>query len=215
MKAKQRLVWMSILLGLVTLACQTRVLEIVSPSGRALFAEDFEAVNGKWQEYELPEGQVAYAEGGLRFQVWEANSQLWSTPNVCFKDVHLEVEARKLDGGENDLFGLICRGQKEGGYYAFLISSDGYYGIGRLQDDQLHILGEGAMPPSEIIQQGQALNRIGADCMGDLLALWVNGVKLAEYRDEMYQSGDVGLFAGALAADGTEVVFDNFTVLKP
>jgi hypothetical protein len=215
MKAKQRLVWMCILLGLATLGCQTTVLEFVSPSGRALYSDDFEAPNGNWQEYELPEGQVEYAEGGLRFQIWEANSQLWSTPNVRFKDVHLEVEARKIDGGENDLFGLICRGQKAGGYYTFLISSDGYYGIGRLQDNQVHILGEGAMPPSEIIQQGQARNRIGADCTGDLLALWVNGVKLAEYRDVTYKSGDVGLFAGVLGAEGTEVVFDNFTVYKP
>lgn len=203
------------MLGLATLACQTRALEIVAPSGSVLHFDDFEAPNRDWREYELPKAQVGRAEGGLRFDIWGMNIQLWSTPDVRFKDVHLEVEALKTGGSENDLFGLICRGQNAGGFYTFLISSDGYYGIGRLQDNQVSILGEGAMPPSEVIQQGQARNRIGADCTGNLLALWVNGVKLAEYRDETYKSGDVGLFAGALGAQGTSVVFDNFAVYKP
>ena len=215
MNTKQRLVWMFITLSLAMIACQLNFLELFSSPNSILYADDFETTQGDWQEYQFPEGQVGYSQGGLRFQVWQSNSQLWSTPDVHFRDVHIEVEAQKISGDENDLFGLICRGQKNSGFYAFLISSDGYFGIGRLQDNQMHILGDGAMPPSEIIRQGQTSNQIRADCVSDILAVWVNGFKLADYRDEVYTSGYVGLFVGTLGAQETEVVFDNFVVSKP
>ena len=72
-----------------------------------------------------------------------------------------------------------------------------------------------AMQPSETIKQGAASNHIRADCVGDSLSLYVNGEKLASANDSEYSNGDVGLLAGAFDTTGTDIHFDNFSVLKP
>jgi hypothetical protein len=72
-----------------------------------------------------------------------------------------------------------------------------------------------AMLPSEDIAQGKAINHLRADCIGETLSLYVNGVLLKSVRDPDYTTGDVGLLAGTFEEPGTEVYFDSFTVLKP
>jgi hypothetical protein len=43
----------------------------------------------------------------------------------------------------------------------------------------------------------------------------VNGQKVAEQTDDDFAAGDVGLFAGAFEKPGTDIHFDNFSVLRP
>ncbi len=58
-------------------------------------------------------------------------------------------------------------------------------------------------------------NHIRADCIGRRLRLSVNGQFVAEASAAEWQRGDVGLIAGSYALPGTEVLFDNFSVLRP
>jgi len=118
-------------------------------------------------------------------------------------------------GNDDNLFGVTCRVQTTQDFYAFLISADGYYGIYKHQDDKFQLLGQNAMLPSEVIQQGNQVNHIRADCIGNTLSLHINGVKIAETQDDQYTRGDVGLIAGALSDPGVDIHFDNFTVFKP
>jgi hypothetical protein len=72
-----------------------------------------------------------------------------------------------------------------------------------------------ALQPTDAIHQGSALNHIRADCIGDTLTLYANGVKLAEVKDTRFPKGDVGLIAGTYDAPGTDIRFDDFTVYQP
>jgi hypothetical protein len=71
------------------------------------------------------------------------------------------------------------------------------------------------MQPSDAILQGNATNRLRADCLDSTLALYANGVRLAEVNDADFSSGSVGLIAGTFETPGTEIMFDNLSVLKP
>ena len=100
-------------------------------------------------------------------------------------------------------------------FYFFFTSSDGYYGLGKVVNGNQQLIGDEAMQPSEVINQGEAANQVRADCVGSTLAIYVNGVKLAQYEDTDFTSGDVGLIAGSFDNPGTDIHFDNFKVYKP
>jgi hypothetical protein len=127
----------------------------------------------------------------------------------------LEVDATHPGKAMDDDFGFVCRAQDRRNFYYLVVSSDGYYGIGKVVDGENTLIGSEAMPPSEAIVQGPASNHLRADCIGDTLTLYANGVHLASVRDSRFERGEVGLLAGALGAAGTEVFFDNFTIINP
>ena len=62
---------------------------------------------------------------------------------------------------------------------------------------------------------GSASNHIRADCVGDTLTLYVNGMQLAQVKDARFPAGDVGLIAGTYATPGTDIRFDDFIVYQP
>jgi hypothetical protein len=160
------------------------------------------------------DGITDYADGYYRMRQ-RSRRDIWANPGLSFTDVRLEVDASKVGGDDNNDFGLICRYQDSNNFYFFVISSDGYYGIGKVKGGQQFLIGMESMPPSEKINQGNASNQLKADCVGNTLALHVNGEKLTEQTDMDFASGDVGLIAGAFDNPGTDIHFDNFIVMRP
>jgi hypothetical protein len=136
-------------------------------------------------------------------------------PGLNFSDVHLEADMIKVIGLSDDMFGLVCRAMDPENYYFFVISSDGYYGIGKMMDGEQSILNSPGMLPSEIISQGKTKNHLGADCIAERLALSVNGRELASAVDFDLSMGDVGVLAGTLMDTENVVLFDNFSVTNP
>lgn len=155
-----------------------------------------------------------YDGGGYRILVNTLQANFWSTPHKDFTDARIEVEAGKLGGPDENRIGLICRSDGKA-YYFFIISSDGYYGMGIFKDGQASLLGQSEMQSSDKIIIGSAVNHLRADCNGDDLVFYVNGTKLAEVHDPTLQHGDVGLLAGSFNQPGVDIVFDNFIVIKP
>jgi hypothetical protein len=100
-------------------------------------------------------------------------------------------------------------------FYFLAISSDGYYGIGKVKEGIQELLGSSKMPPSEVIVKGQSRNHLRADCIADQLALYANGHLLASAQDAEFIRGRVGLMAGTLGAGAVDVLYDNFSVLAP
>jgi len=181
-----------------------------------LFQDDFSDPSSGWDRINQPEGITDYEDGAYRIFVNTINTDIWANPGLDFGDVRLEVEATKVGGNDNNDFGVICRYQDPDNYYFFILSSDGYYGIGKVKDGVQTLIGVDAMPPSEAIIQGDATNRLRVDCIGPLLSLYANDEFLDQYEDTDFSSGDVGLIAGTSPeAPGTDILFDNFQVLKP
>ncbi len=221
--------WIALgLLGLLAClaACRPLLGDPATPdAARLLFKDDFSDPASGWvastdrgASGAYADGVYAdgvYADGVYQLSVSQANLDLWATPGLELADVSLEVDAIKTGGDRDNRFGLVCRMVDPAHYYVFLISSDGYYGIGKIQANQARLLGSEAMLPSEKIPRGSAYLHLRADCVQDRLALYVNGEKISEVRDSEYPRGDVGLTAGAYTPAGTQILFDNFRVAKP
>lgn len=208
-----------VLLALVLSACQELPFSLESlevSSGEVLFQDDFSDSGSGWDRIsQQPSGTLDYADGSYRIFVSESYRMLWASPGLNFEDVQIEVDATSLTVLQDDNFGVICRAKDQDNFYFLVISSDGYYGAGKVKQGVQSLIGMPAMLPSESIYQGHSANHLGADCIGDTLNLYANSVLLASVEDAEFDSGEVGLIAGTFENPGTEVYFDNFTVLKP
>jgi hypothetical protein len=183
-------------------------------SGSVLFQDDFALPISGWDRFKTTEGTMDYNASGYRMLVNSLNTNFWSTPHKNFADVRMEVDAGKLGGPDENRIGLICRYTGDD-YYFFLISSDGFYGIGIYKSGQAVLLGQSEMQTNSNIKTGLAVNHLRADCAGDKFTFYVNGFQVASVQDATLKSGDVGLLAGTFAQPGVDVIFDNFVALKP
>jgi hypothetical protein len=204
----------------LSLACSTTAPAISAPqdqtalSGSVLFQDDFARPISGWNRFTAAEGTMDYDAAGYRMLVNAPNTNFWSTPNKNFADVRMEVDAGKLGGPDENRIGLVCRFTGDD-YYFFLISSDGYYGIGIYTGGQAVLLGQSELQLNSNIKKGLAVNHLRADCTGDTLTFYVNGFQVVSVQDARLKSGDVGLLAGTFTQTGVDVIFDNFVALKP
>ncbi len=160
------------------------------------------------------EGILGYDGGSFRMLVNALQANFWSSPGRDFSDVRLEVDAGKLGGPDENRMGLICRYWGDQ-YYFFLISSDGYYGVGIYTNGQTALLGQSTMRYGQAIKTGAAVNHLRADCSGDLLSFYVNGFLMTQVHDPSLKHGDVGLLTGTFSQPGVDVIYDNFVAARP
>jgi hypothetical protein len=206
---------------LAALACALpQIGDILGTSAPAvpsnvLFQDDFSDPSSGWDTVIADEGITNYADGVYRIFVNTINSDVWANPGLEFSNVRIEVDANKTGGEDNNDFGLICRYLDSENFYFLIISSDGYYGIGKVSGGEQKLIGSQSMLPSELIRQGATTNRLRADCLGSKLSLYVNDQFLTQVEDADFTSGDVGLIAGSIDSPGVDIHFDNFQVLKP
>lgn len=199
----------------LVLACN--LVEITAEPGTVLFQDDFSHPSSGWDRYQDDTYLSNYEAGGYRIKVFKPETDVWSNPRLNFADVRIEVDATKSEGPEDNVFGVLCRYQDPKNFYFFLVSSDGFVGIGLNKAGRRRVLsdeGESLLPSSAVVK-GEATNHLRADCIGYQLRLYVNGVAVAEARAEEWPSGDVGLIAGTYEEPGTDIMFDNFSVLQP
>ncbi len=204
---------------LIALACQavtSGTTQGGSPAAEnVLFKDDFSDPSSGWDRVSVSDGVTDYVDGVYRIFVNTSNTDVWANPGLNFDDVRIEVQATKVGGDDNNDFGIICRYQDNANFYFFVISSDGYYGVGKFVQGEQKLIGSESMPPSEKINTGNATNHLRADCVGNKLRLYVNDELLTEVEDSDFTSGDVGLLAGSFDQPGTDIHFDDFVVLKP
>ncbi len=143
------------------------------------------------------------------------NADAVSDPGLDFKDVRVQVEATRVDGPSNNLFGLVCRYQDPGDFYFFAVSSDGYAGIGISKGGHRHLLSHETLLPSSKILTGSATNVLRADCIGYELNLYVNGNLVSQAQAAEWTEGGVGLMVGSYEQAGVEIAFDNLSVTQP
>jgi hypothetical protein len=187
----------------------------LGPPGQVLFEDDFSDQGSGWDRTQDSDGGADYADGIYRIWVTTKQADYWATPDKNFADVRLQVTATKAAGPNDNDFGVICRLQDNDNFYAFLVSSDGFYGIMKMQAGERAMIGQDAMLSTKAIRQGDAANDLIAECIGDHLALHVNGQLVADVTDSSFGSGDVGLIAGTFDQTGVEIHFDDFVVHQP
>ena len=187
---------------------------VKSAPGTVIVQDDFNSPVSGWDHLKYEEGIMDYYNGGYRMHVDLSDINMWATPKKDVADVRLEVDAGKLDGPDENRIGLICRSDGSN-YYFFIISSDGYYGVGLFRGGQTHLIGQDQMLPSTAIHVGMAVNHLRFDCQGPQLTAFVNGLQLAQVQDTTLQHGDIGILTGSFQATGVDIVYDNFVALAP
>lgn len=195
------------------LACQYFQLPV--QPGDVLFQDDFSRSSSGWDRYQDATYRADYSEGRYRITVAVPETDAWANPRLHFEDVRVEVEATKLGGPNDNVFGVLCRYQDPRNFYFFLLSSDGYVGVGAYKDGRRKLLSDSSLLPSLAVSQGAATNLVRADCIGYKLDLYVNGYLVSQAQAAEWMEGDVGLMAGTYEEPGADIGFDNFTVRKP
>ena len=208
--SRTNLIAILLFVSLLVAACS-----VTADPGEVVFQDDFSRPVSGWDRYNDPTYSSDYYEGGYRIHVLEPNTDAWASPRLDLADVQIEVDATKLGGPDDNVFGVLCRYKDSRNFYFFLVSSDGYTGIGVYKDGRRRLLTDDSLLPSEAVNRGNALNHIRADCDGYQLRLHVNGILVAEAQAAEWPRGDVGLIAGTYDQAGTEILFDNFSVLQP
>jgi len=189
--------------------------DLEQKAGSVIYADDFSDPPTGWGTWDRGGALVEYHDGGLRIRIDETHSDFWSVAGQDLADAQIQVDAAMLGGPSDNDFGIICRYQDRDNFYMLVISSDGYYGAAKLKNGLYSMIGVDQLQYSSVIAQGQATNRLRADCVGDALSLYVNGQKLIEVRDDDFLEGDVGLIAGSYTVKGVDILFDNFVVTQP
>jgi len=208
------------LLVFLSLACSlSRVSQLFGEyptnPGDLLFQDGFSDTSSGWDRVRTADGMTDCEEDQYRIVVNTANADYWANPGLGFRDVSIEVDAGKAAGPDDNDFGILCRYLDTENFYFMIISSDGYYGIGIVQNGEQNLLEPPQMYHSEAINPGNQANHIQAVCSGSRLALYVNGVLLAEATDSTFQEGDVGLIVGSFDEPGVDIWFDNLMITVP
>jgi hypothetical protein len=158
---------------------------------------------------------MGYSNGGYLISVDLTFAPIWSIRNQDFDDISLEVDAARTAGPQDGYYGLVCRHLDGENYYTLVVAENGFVGIGIVEDgEKLRFLQEGVAPDGVLKPEGTP-NHLRADCIGDSLVLYANGVKVAEVTDATFDSGVSGLLAGTLKEAGLRVLFDNLTARVP
>jgi hypothetical protein len=179
-----------------------------------VFEEDF-SEDSSWAELEGDGWSIGFSSRGYLISVDISHAPIWSVRNQEFEDVSLEVDAARIAGPQDGYYGLVCRHLDGDNYYALVIGDDGFFGIGIVeQGEKLRFLQEGIAPP-EVLMPAGTPNLVRADCIGNSLILYANGVKLAEIADDTFDAGDSGLLAGTRKGAGLQVLFDNLAARIP
>ena len=183
--------------------------------GGILFQDDFSDPQSGWGTYQDTNGAMNYESGSYRILVDVPDTWFWTTPGIRFSDASIEVQAEKVAGPKDNVFGLLCRYTDDNNFYLLVISSDGYYAILKRLAGVTTVFGDQGMQYSQVIHQGDTTNTLRADCIGNSLTLYANGTRLVQVDDSALSEGEPGLIVGTFGTAGANIVFDNFIVTQP
>ena len=185
------------------------------PPSDIIFQDDFSSPASGWEIGEYDSGDVGYKDGVYFVTSTDESQAMWGVANRTFDNCVIEVDATQVASGpeSDNAYGIVCRDQGDGDGYYLRISGDGYYSIAIAQGGEFEALAD--WTDSDVINQGNATNRIRAICDGSTLALFVNGQRLVIVEDSTFTQGDIALTATTYESKGTEVHFDNLVVRTP
>lgn len=167
----------------------------------------------EWEFYrDTAQGIFFGIEDGAYWARLEQGGIAWTLNGTPHTDVLIEVNTLQYSTERDNGYGVVCRGSASNtgdGYY-FLISGDGAYTIRRGATGTIDPLI--AWTTHSAIGQDANPNQMRVACVGDYLALWVNGEFIADIHDNRYSSGFAGITAVAPLGTPVEVRFDNYVI---
>ena len=187
---------------------------VTATASPSLVLEDDFTVRTGWHTETQPGFEMYYQAGGYRIHNRNTDSNVSSTRTFEHQDIRVEVDAAMVSVPAGGYYGVVCRFQNLQNLYAFVIGSDGFHAIVKIQNSEVSFLEEGRADNGPILLEGE-VNRVTGICQGSQLALEVNGQRLLEAEDLTFVSGNVGLLVGNREQPGSLVHFDNFALHEP
>ena len=184
-----------------------------------LFEDDFSAGMNVWGTGTDADSAVEYVDETLNFQIFTNNYSVRTSANdKDYENVHIEVTVINNQTDATAAFGLICYMQFiDDSHYYFAVTPAGEYAIGKasLALDDVLLTNNGEWADSDLIAKNAASYRVGADCGGGKLTLYVDGQEIASSNDTTYTTGGFAVFAWS-GPDSTltDVSFDDFVMTK-
>jgi hypothetical protein len=181
-------------------------------TGEQLLDESFDTPRA-WDTYNLQGALLGVTNGAYRIQAG-ISQYVFGLYHASYDNVVIEAEAYLKSDYRKGIFGVMCRASSAGKGYYFVISADGNFSIRRGAGNAVDPLVQWQATTALNTQTGRNLLRVV--CVGDYLALYINGQFVADTTDRYYRRGSIGLTAAlpirAKANDVIEVVFDNVRV---
>lgn len=145
-----------------------------------------------WEFYE-EDSRFVMVEDGVYIGEVEDNQIIWGQNTEEFDDGIIEVLASQDGGSDNNAFGIMCRAHEDNNIegYHFWITSDGFAAIVMYEEDDGYTNLTDWVETDVVNRHDE--NVIHAVCVGEYLALYVNGELLAEVEDDTYDEGVTGL----------------------
>lgn len=205
--------------------------------GDVLYASSFDDAGDEW---ELSESRLSSRiEGGiLKIDVGAENSAPFVPTRWAFADFDARVVTAAVGGPQENGFGMVFRLRDPQNYYSFIITSDGYYRLGKAVNGVEREVST-YIPSDAILQDFGAGNTIRVVGIGDTFRFYVNGEQVQlclpddpngsstysggqcfgtmvdEYVDSTHSAGKIGLIAASSREPDVSAVFDNLVVLQP
>jgi hypothetical protein len=198
----------------LALICFTLLFTASCSTGEVLYTDDFSDAESGWDIYNGDAGISEYLNGSYLINVKEPQFDRWALAHQEFENVSVQVDATKINGTDDNNYGIICNYMGLDQFYMFLISSDGYYMIQKKTAEGIYYLSGEWFEESEQIKTGDETNTIRAVCGEGKLSLFINNKLVDEVMDSEYTKGDVGLMAGTFNVGNVNISFDNFIVKK-
>jgi hypothetical protein len=125
-------------------------------------------------------------------------------------DVAIEVDATVVQPADDAFYALMCRLQDFDNFYGFAIVEGGSVSIFEIRRGFTSEL-TSASADVDLA----ATHRVRAECVGERLALVVDGAEVAQVTDTTFDTGAVGFLAETRGEPGFTVEFDDLAVREP
>lgn len=206
----------------ITIQTEEVPTEEVQIPANVFFSDDFSVDSAEMETYSGDDGSAG-TENGVYVIRSTGDLWQWGKSNSQFEDVVVEADVTMIAGPANDNagFGILCRlAEKEDTSvdgYMLAISGDGYYSIRSIASSTMTALVDWTF--SDVINQGNATNRIRATCSGSDLTLEVNGQLVASASAIAGGSPSGSIAFAAISFETAEAYaeahFDNMIVSQP
>lgn len=134
-------------------------------------------------------------------------------PDSVPDDFILEGTMAAVSGPDFNGYGLAYRALDADRYTVFAVGSDGYYGVLRVESDDMTALVEWQQFPH--IRRGAQTNRLRVACSGRSCDFYINDEYAASVEDDSWLHGDFGLWVRSFEEEVVAVEFDAVRVWEP
>jgi len=187
----------------------------VTPIRTVLFQDDLTVDDGNWDLNDTENTERSIANGQYIMEIKTAGITAWGGHSSLesLGDFILDVDLTKLDGPDNNEFGIMFRYISGDNHYRLALGSDGYFRIyGKEEDEFFYII---SWVPIPEVNQGNTTNHLRLVAEGNQFTVYLNGEMVAKVLDRRFESGAIAPYARAYDDPGVLIGFDNFMVTTP